>query len=430
MITQTRGHLKILFRLIFSLFIGISYGLSVNFDPTHNRHELSFLSTLDIEESFLNDKAYKDLKNNYFLYKKGQLVSILSNASIYYPLIKEILIKEGVPKELVYVAMAESAFKNSAFSSARAVGMWQFMPATAKMYGLRVDEYVDERRDPIKSTYAAIRYLKHLKARFGKWYLAVMAYNCGGGRLNWAIRKAGSDKLEDLLAYVPASKRYRCPSRKRRWQKCQPLPRETRTYIRKIVAMATLAENERTLTGLDASHLLNRGSSYPMATVEVAPGTTLSEISSAIDIDEAELKNLNASLKYNFVPPYVDKFTIYIPYNKLAQFRQDFKPSSDNQKFIVYRVKKGDTLSGIGSKFGLSYTMIQDFNNIRGGLISINQKLVIPITKGSVVKYQVKKGDTLSTIAKKYRTTVDKILKFNNRKKKIIYVGEYLEIKR
>lgn len=418
-----------LLTIIFTVIISFSFSYGVIFDPTNNKEELGFLETFDIDESFLNDNEYKDLKSNYFQYKKTQLVSILSNASIYYPLIQEILEKEGLPKELVYVAMAESSFKTRAYSRTKAVGIWQFMPATAKLYGLRVDDYVDERRDPIKSTYAAAKYLKDLKKRFGKWYLAIMAYNCGGGRLNWAIKKAKSDSLEDLLVVLPKKESFRCPSRKRRWQKCQPLPRETRAYIRKILAMATLAENERTLTNLDASHLLNRGKSYPMATVEVKAGTTLQEVAEAINVDEEELKKLNNSLKYSFVPPYVDTFSLYIPYDKLASFKENFKPSSNEQKFIVYKVKQGDNLSSIGKKFGMNYKIIKHFNKVKKYL-KVNQKLIIPITKNSLVKYRVKKGDTLLSLAKKYRTTVDKILRTNNKTKKMIYVGEYLEIRR
>lgn len=403
---------------------------AVIFDPTDNQQEISFLKVFDIEESFLNNEEFLRVKNDYLSRKQEQVVSILSNASIYYPLIKEILKKEGVPTELVYMAMAESAFKNKAYSSARAVGIWQFMPYTAKLYGLRVDDYVDERRDPIKSTYAAVKYLKRLRREFGKWSLAMMAYNCGEGRLRWAVKKTGSSELGDLLEIRPKRKAFRCKRRGRRFQKCQALPKETRRYIRKIVALASLAESERLLTNHNASYLLNRGSTYPMATVRVPSGTTMEEVARSIGESSGKLKALNATLKYSFVPPYVDNFKIYIPYDKLARFKEDFKPSSYNNKFVVYKVKSGDNLSSIGRKFGIGYRLIQDFNGLRGSFLSLGQKLVIPVQKHQIFKYKVKSGDSLVSIAKKYRTSVDRILKLNNRSEKTIYVGEYLELQR
>lgn len=403
--------------------------LGVTLYDARNNKELTFLKTFDIDESFLNDKEYKDLKNDYFTYKKDQLISILSNAAIYFPMIQEILEKEGLPSELVFVAMAESSFKNRAYSSRKAVGIWQFMPATAKLYGLRVDEYIDERRDPIKSTYAAIKYLKTLKKKFGKWYLAMMAYNCGDGRLNWAIRNVGDDSLASLLEILPENEQFRCPKKGSK-HKCQALPKETREYIRKILAMTTLTQNEKMLSEMGALHLLNRGTSYPMADVQVKAGTSLAQIAESIDMSEKDLKALNASLKYNFVPPYVKNFNIYIPYDKLADFKENFKPSKTSSKYVVYKVKKGDTLGGIGHKFGIGYKVIKDFNNLKSNTLSLNKKLIIPITKGYVVKHKVKNGDTLISIAKKYDTTVDKILEFNNKKEKTIYVGESLEIRR
>lgn len=412
--------------LLFAIVAGCLFAINLDSTQLQNKEEFLFLKKLDIEDSFFNNNEYKDFKTDYYTYKKEQLISILSNASYYFPLIQKILEKEGVPRELVYVAMAESAFKTRAYSSMKAVGIWQFMPYTAKIYGLRVDEYIDERRDPIKSTYAAIKYLKHAKKRFGKWYLAIMAYNCGGGRVNWAIKKLGDDSLTALLKYREKSERFACPRNRR--EKCQPLPKETREYIRKILAIATITQNPQTLNTLDASYLLNRGTSYPMATVNVKAGTTLREIARSINMREKKLRSLNASLKYSFVPPYVKSFDIYIPYEKLADFKENFKPKPNNQKYVVYRVKKGDNLGSIARKFGVRYKMIKDFNGLKSNLISLNQKLIIPATKTLILKHKVASGDTLISIAKRYNTTVDGILRSNNRKKRVIYVGEYLEI--
>ncbi len=415
---------------ILLFFVINLFSTGIIYDPSNQKQEISFLQALNIDESFLRDKEFQEVKNDYLSYKQEQVVNILSNASIYYPLIKDILEKEGMPTELVYMAMAESAFKNRAYSRTKAVGIWQFMPYTAKLYGLRVDEYVDERRDPIKSTYAAIKYIKRLHDEFGKWSLAVMAYNCGEGRLRWAIDKTGSDDLEDLLEIKPKRKSYKCKRRSRRFQKCQALPAETRRYIRKIVALASLAESERVLNSHDASYLLNRGMTYPMATVKVPSGTTMEEVANAIEENPRKIKSLNATLRYSFVPPYVDNFEIYIPYEKLPMFKEEFKAEANKNKFIVYTVKPGDNLSSIGRKFGIKFQLIKDFNNLRTSFLKLKQKLIIPVQKNQIIKYQVQKGDSLASIAKKYRISVDKILKLNNRNEKTIYVGEYLELQR
>ena len=167
----------------------------------------------------------------------------------------------GIPDVFLYLAMAESNFSATAYSSAKAVGLWQFMPYTGKKFGLRIDDYVDERRDPIKSTRAAIEYLQSLHSEFGKWYLAAMAYNCGEGRVRRAIREAGSDDLRILL---DANKKY--------------VPRETRDYIRKIVAMAYLSNNPEFILENESDHLLNQGSSQTYTPVDVPGGTTLADV--------------------------------------------------------------------------------------------------------------------------------------------------------
>jgi len=157
------------------------------------KNDVEILKSLDISESFLNDKEFQELKNNFRLYRSTIFIQILSDAYIYFPLIKKMLIKNNLPPSLVYMAMAESSFKNRAYSKARAVGIWQFMPRTAKNFGLNINLYVDERRDPIKATKAAIKYLKYLHGIFGKWYLSILAYNCGEGRVLRAIKRAKSD---------------------------------------------------------------------------------------------------------------------------------------------------------------------------------------------------------------------------------------------
>lgn len=388
------------------------------YEPAEDRRDRSVLVSLDVDESFLQDAEFQTLKNSYAVYRQEMFLRILSDAYIYQPLIKQMIADAGLPPALVYMAMAESSFKPRAFSSARATGIWQFMPATAKRYGLRVDMYVDERRDPIKSTQAAIRYLNDLYGEFGKWSLAIMAYNCGEGRVRSAIRQAGSNELSELLKVQKGVKR-------------QLLPKETRDYLRKVLAMASLAESETLMLSASAGHLLNRGSSYPMAAVQVAPGATLQEIARATGESVEAIRLLNPSLRYEFVPPYGENFDLYVPYEKVAQFKQNYVRRENANRYVVYQVQKGDSLGAIGNRFGVSHLMIRDFNNLKSNLIRPGQHLVIPVLKPQTQNdYVVQRGDSLQSIARKFNTSVERLKDANNLQHNTIYAGDRLIIRR
>lgn len=401
--------------LLFFVVIGTVF--SARYEPVDDKRDRLIFVSLDVDESFLQDAEFQAMRNSFAVYRKETFVRILSDAYIYQPMIKEKIIEAGLPAALVYMAMAESSFKPKAYSSARASGIWQFMPATARNFGLRVDSYVDERRDPIKATEAAIRYLTSLKNEFGKWSLAIMAYNCGEGRVRSAIRQAGTDDLVALLRVDKNKKR-------------QLLPKETRDYLRKVLAMASLAESETMMIDASATHLLNRGSSYPMATVEVASGATLQEIAKATGVGVATIKQLNPSLRYEFVPPYGDEHSIYIPYEKVAEFRQNYVKRKNNNRYIVYKVQRGDTLGQIGTRHGVSYAMIKDFNNLKSNFIKPGQDLIIPVIRSvkpsSNREYIVQRGDSLIAIARKFKTSVEQLKNANNLQKNTIYAGDKL----
>lgn len=393
---------------------------AARYEPIDDKRDRFIFVSLDVDESFLQDVEFQAMRKNFAVYRKETFVRILSDAYIYQPMIKEKIIEAGLPAALVYMAMAESSFKPKAYSSARASGIWQFMPATARNYGLRVDNYVDERRDPIKATDAAIRYLTALHNEFGKWSLAIMAYNCGEGRVRSAIKQAGTDDLAVLLSVDKKKKR-------------QYLPRETRDYLRKVLAMASLAESETMMIDASATHLLNRGSSYPMATVEVASGATLQEIAKAAGVTVADIRQLNPSLRYEFVPPYGEEQSIYIPYEKVAQFKQNYVKKANNNKYIVYKVQRGDTLGQIGTRHGVSYAMIKDFNNLKSNMIRPGQELIIPVIRSrsttSNREYVVQRGDSLIGIAKKFKTSVEQLKNANNLQENTIYAGDRLIIR-
>ena len=403
----------------FFLILLIPFLLSANLSYVSNHNkELSVLESFDIEPSFLYDPVMNQMKNrNSTIDKNKYFFKTMDNAYLFIPAIKNLLSEYNVPQEFMYLAMAESNFKNKAYSRKRASGLWQFMPGTARLYKLKIDEYVDERRDLVKSTKAAAKYLSMLHDRFGKWYLAAIAYNCGWGRLNRAIKKAGTDELSVLL---DPKKKY--------------IPRESRNYIRKIVALALIGNDEQYMLKSEYEYLLNRANAYSISTVKLPMGESLSRVSKLINIPLKELRKLNRHLKYDFVPPYSKGYDIYIPYIKLSEFKQKYFEEPIKNIYKVYVVRSGDNLSRIGHKYGVSYRVVKDFNHLKTTRLKIKQKLIIPIKKADNKKisskyyYMVKKGDSLESIAREYKISIQNIKLQNHLKSSLIKIGDRLKI--
>ena len=405
---------RYLLLFLFPLFLSASLTYESN-----SKKELALLNSFDIEPSFLYDPIMNEMRATNSSFRKGRhFFRTMKDAYIFIPAIKSTLAKYDVPQEFLYLAMAESNFHTKAYSHKRAAGLWQFMPRTGRAFKLRIDEYVDERRDLIKSTEAAAKYLSALHKRFGKWYLAAIAYNCGGGRLSQAIKKAGTDNLSVL---ADEKKKY--------------IPRESRYYIRKIVALALIGTDEQHLLSNEYEYLLNRANAYPIATVKISSGESLKRVARLIHMPLKDLKKLNRHLKYDFVPPYSKKYAIYIPYIKLADFKRNYHEASMKNIYKIHVVTSGDNLSYIGKKYGVSYRVIKDFNHLRSNRLKLRQKLIIPIAKSSHKTkintrnyYMVKRGDSLDSIAKAHRVSVRNIKMQNHIKGSLIKIGERLKI--
>jgi membrane-bound lytic murein transglycosylase D len=223
-------------------------------------------------------------------------------------------------------------------------------------------------------------------------------------------------KLESLLRVQKGLKR-------------QYLPKETRRYIRKIIAMNFLLNSDN-FVQYNNHYLLNRGSMSNLIKVNVPAGTSLGYISKFLNIDYSKLRKNNLHLKYAFTPPNEDSY-IYIPYNKLALFRMKFNNRKIAKK-IIYKVKKGDSLRKIAKTFKINYKVIKDFNHLKTSFLRINQRLVIPIRHNvkipKIITYKVKKGDSLNKIARRYHTKIVKIRKLNNLKNSIIHPNQKLSI--
>lgn len=364
---------------------------------TNQTKEIAILESFDIEASFLYDPIMNQMKNSQRdIYSDQQFFQAMDEAYIFIPAIKNILAKYNIPPEFLFLAMAESSFSTKAYSVKRASGLWQFMPETAKLYGLRIDQYVDERRDLIKSTEAAAKYLSKLYDKFGKWYLAAIAYNCGDGRLSKAIKNANSDELSVLLN---PQKQY--------------IPKESRFYIRKVVSLAMIGNDEQFLLNSEYEYLLNRANAYSISTVQVPRGESLKRVSSLIDIPLEELQKLNRHLKHDFAPPYLNSYNIYIPYIKLSAFKQKYFEEKLNKFYRVHIVARGDSLYSIGKKYNVSHMTIKDFNALKGDRLSLNQKLIIPISiKGDNQRisgnfpYSMKKGESIKSLLESTKANI------------------------
>ena len=292
------------------------------------KEDLDVLKNFDIDEIYIKDhklqKSYRHmLKNGKKHYKKS-----LNNSMLFLPKIKKIIKQNDMPDGFLYLAMAESYFDTNATSSVQARGIWQFMKPTALRYGLTVDSQIDERMDIVKATNAALKYLKYQKKSFGHWYLAILGYNCGEGRVYEALTRAGLDRYIAKTKSTVTTKKYGRTIRKYQknqakfgsvykvYKKIKPytaeiplqyllkeqkgmrrqyFPKESRNYIRKVLSLNIMAKKSF-LTASDNSYLLNIGTNDTIRKFELKSDIMLENIAILADIDMVDLINLNQPL--------------------------------------------------------------------------------------------------------------------------------------
>jgi len=314
----------------------------------------SYIDDVDFEAFVLhNEKKIKDFYERSM--KRGDALL---------PLIRGNLMDDGLSDLFIYISMVESGFSPAIVSPKKAVGLWQFMPATAKHYNLSVCNSFDERCDPVSSTDAAIVYLRKLHKQFGKWYLAVIAYNCGEGRLKKAIKKANTDVLHVLL---DSDAKY--------------LPLETREYIKKILLVAMIGEG-RILDFTPKSSLFSRD----LIQVEVLGGTKLRELAKLIDMKELELLKLNKQFKKGIIPKAKAHYNINIPYEKIIVFHLHYdepmeEKSSLSPYLLSHYVALGETLESIAKEYNSSVEAIQRVNYFESKFLELDRLLVVPVSE-------------------------------------------------
>ncbi len=351
----------------------------------------------------------------------------LSRSRAYIPMMKKIFKEKGLPEDLVYMALIESGFNPHAYSRARACGPWQFIKSTGRRYGLKVNDWIDERRDPEKSTIAAAEYLEDLYNMFGHWYLAAAAYNAGERKVLKAMQRSKNDDFWEL-----AETRY--------------LKRETKDYVPKMIAAALIAKYPESYGFTDVEY----HEPVEYAKISLNGAYDLKVISRECGIEYKTLRFLNPELRTNFTPPQ-SSYELKVPLSQYESCSSAISaiPSNERYKFSIHTVRKGETLSLIAKKYNSSIRLIKDVNNIRNSKrLRVGERLIIPevyrgikgqgnnnkLTDGESsgivkIRYVVKSGDTLYGISKKYSVSIKDIKLWNNLDGKPIRPGDVLIIK-
>ncbi len=283
----------------------------------------------------------------------------LRRVRVYGPMIDHILAEEDVPRELKYLAMAESGLNPEARSWAGAVGMWQFMASTGRRYDLSVNAWVDERRDPEKATRAAARHLRDLYEEFDDWHLAMAAFNCGAGCVRRALRRTDASNPDYWDAY-------------------DYLPRETRGYVPMFIAAARIMESPEAY-GFEPADPAP-AFSYDYVAVHGSM-LSLGTIADLVGTERSVLRSLNPELRRGRIPPSKDRYHLRIPLGSYPRFVWNYAELPDHQKqpATTYRVRSGDTLSEIADRFGTSISVLQRLNGLSNTLIRQGDRLVVPV---------------------------------------------------
>ena len=359
----------------------------------------------------------------------------LSRGTRYEPMIRAKLQAAGLPGDLTYLALIESGYNPHAYSRAAAVGMWQMMTATAKGMGLRVDWWIDERRDPVRSTDAAIRFLTYLHQQFGSLYLAAAAYNGGPGRVARGLSRY-ADKLEgstgEDVFFALAEEKY--------------LRLETRDYVPKMIAAALVAKDPKRY-----GVTVERRSVIEYDTVRVGPATPLAAVAKAAGVSLDDIRELNPHVLRGATSPK-DSVTVRVPVGRAEYFDSAYAalPEEDRTAFTRITTKKGATMVSTARRAGITTKQLKWYNPkltaTKSGTLPVGRVVLLPshavvaaaydVPDPAIERYGrgrrhvVRRGESLSVIAKRHRTSVNALMRMNGLRKSAIFPGQVLIVRR
>lgn len=433
---ETEGHWGAISREILQDEFQESLGPEAELDPSWRR-VLRKSPVLELEG--LDHPLVQSFAQDYRLRADSSGRRLISQSSQYIPRMKEIFREEGLPEELVYLAFVESGFNPWSSSSGRCVGMWQFTESTGRRYGLRIDSWVDERRDPEKSTRAAARHLRDLYQTFRSWDLVIAAYNAGEKAISDSLSRKGASGFWELYPSGGLSK-------------------ATREFVPKVMAAIMVAQEEQTYSQeADQEEQLWR-----FDKLRIQEHLDLATVARLAGCTEKELRALNPQLKSSTVHPGASGLEIRVPEGKGDEIKsllsergrivKAFKPDeSSHGGFRTHKVRQGDTLAGIAKQYGITEKELQDWNSLKpGAKPRAGTDLLVPEGKSASSgsqknlqnkaftrkseesptsrHYRVQKGDTLWSIARHHGVSVEDLMRWNDLRGFLLQPGTTLRL--
>ncbi len=334
------------------------------------------LKEFDIDESYVFEPEFERfVTKNEARFKRFYRNSV-KRGKDYMPMFEDLLVKDGLSHLFVYLSMTESGFQANAKSPAQAAGLWQFMSATAQRFGLKVNKNIDERYDPLASTNAAMKYIQTLYKQFGKWYLVMMSYNCGEGRVARAIKRAGTDDFGTLMD-----------------SKFHYIPAETRTYLKKIILLSMMGERIVKAETPETQEIKQEIIDGKIL-VNVAGGANLLEFAKMLQMKISDFFDMNPHLSDYKVPEDISMVQVMIPQEKFALYQAFYTPPTLEQIFktkhysnlVSHIVAKGDTIKSIARKYKTTPIDMIVANQLSDEKLTAGKLLVVPVTKETFEK--------------------------------------------
>ena len=423
------------------------FGDSAAADPASPGDDTDNDSSSDMDvESYVSQDRVEHFVRMFSGSARARIEERLSVGTRYEPMIRQRMRDGGLPEDMYYLALVESGFEPHAYSRAAAVGMWQFMTSTGRDMGMRIDWWVDERRDPVRSTRAAVRFIRGLRDQFGSLYLAAAAYNGGPGRVARGLAQFKEElegqEGEDVFFALAEQD----------W-----LRKETKDYVPQLIAAAIVA-NDPERYGMSIKKL----PPFAYDSVRVGPESALPAIARAAGVSVAALHDLNPQLLRGVTPPRVE-WTMRLPVGTATRFSATWANMPRDERVGLHRTetRKGRSLESIAADAGISYRQLVAYNpgikRTKKGRVLPGQTIVVPSagvvaaalvvpdpeierygsaskragrsSKSRVEFHVVKRGETLGGIARKYATTVARLQKLNRLRKPIIFPGQSLVVR-